>query len=147
VPNHPSESEIVLRIPGRSSTKQRPQFNPFMKVAFTPKANIINENDVRAIWREAGEPRIDDESAIEIVVEIFVERPKGHFRANGELNKKGLDNPVPRNKKPDIDNALKLVMDALNSRAYHDDVRIARAIVERKWGEWPVTIVKLRPYE
>lgn len=137
---------IVLRIAGQSSTKQRPRFNAFLGRAYTPKANIINENDVRAVWREAGEPRIEDDTAIEIAVTITVERPKSHFKANGKLSKKGQENPVPRNKKPDIDNALKLVLDALNTRAYHDDVRIARAVVERRWGDWPETVIVLKPF-
>src|SRR4051812_48414846 len=76
-------SEIVLRIAGQSSTKQRPRFNAFLGRAYTPAANIINENDVRAVWREAGEPRIEDDTAIEIAIIISVERPKSHFKADG----------------------------------------------------------------
>jgi Holliday junction resolvase RusA-like endonuclease len=139
-------SEIVLRIAGQSSTKQRPRFNAFLGRAYQPAANIINENDVRAVWREAGEPRIEDDTAIEIAIIISVERPKGHFKADGSLSKAGQENPVPRNKKPDLDNAAKLVFDALNTRAYHDDVRIAKAVVERRWGDWPETVIVLRPY-
>lgn len=133
---------IELRVAGRSTTKQRQRFDPRTKRAYTPPANTIGENDVRAIWREAGEPRLE-EGAVAIEVVITVMRPKGHFNSKGELNKKGLSMPFPSNKKPDLDNALKLVMDALNSRAYRDDVQICSATVRRVWGDWPETIIRL----
>ena len=136
---------IELRVAGRAQTKQRQRVDPRTKRAYTPPSNIINENDVRAVWREAGEPRIENDSAIGIALKIVVLRPQGHFKKNGELSSEGLRHPVPRNKKPDLDNALKLVMDALNSRAYKDDVQVARAYLERVWGEWPETIIKIWP--
>jgi Holliday junction resolvase RusA-like endonuclease len=132
---------IELHIAGRSTTKQRPRFDPRTKRAYTPPSNTIGENDVRAIWREAGEPRIDDDVAIAIRMVVRVCRPGGHFRKDGGLSMEGIRHPIPRNKKPDLDNAIKLVMDALNSRAYKDDVQVARILVEREWGHWPETIV------
>lgn len=132
---------IVLRIAGNANTKQRQRFDPRSKRAYTPKANIISENDVRAIWREAGEPRIEGKPAIRMLVVITVPRPSSHFNSKGELNKKGLEMPRPSNKKPDTDNAIKTIMDALNSRAYHDDVQVVEHAVVRDWGEWPATLV------
>lgn len=138
---------IELRVAGNSQTKQRQRFDPRTKRAYSPASNIINEGDVRQIWREAGEPRIEDETAIAIEVLIYVVRPKGHYNTKGDLSKKGLDNPIPRNKKPDCDNALKLVMDSLNSRAYKDDVLISDASVKRRWADWPVTVIRLYPVQ
>lgn len=137
---------IELRVAGKAQSKARQRFDPRTKRAYTPPSNIISENDVRAVWREAGEPRMQDDTALAIVIRITVVRPRGHFRKDRELSAEGLRNPVPRNKKPDVDNALKLVMDALNSRAYRDDVLIARAVVERVWGDWPETQIKISCY-
>lgn len=137
---------IELRVAGKASTKQRQRFDPRTRRAYTPPSNIISENDVRAVWREAGEPRVEDDTALAIEIMITTVRPQGHFRKNGNLSAKGLEHPIPRNKKPDVDNALKLVMDALNTRAYRDDVLIARALVERQWGEWPETRIRIYPY-
>lgn len=132
---------IRLRVPGKASTKQRQRFDPRTRRAYTPASNIISENDVRAIWREAGEPRFEGVPPIRIEISITVPRPSTHFNARGELNKKGRSMPLPSNKKPDVDNAGKLVMDALNSRAYKDDVQVCSLTVERHWGEWPVTAI------
>jgi Holliday junction resolvase RusA-like endonuclease len=137
---------IELHVAGKTATKGRARFGAGGQV-YTPPSNIISENDVRAVWREAGEPRIEDDIAIAIEVRITVVRPKGHFLKGGNLSAKGLEHPIPRNKKPDVDNALKLVMDALNTRAYRDDVLVARAIVERHWGEWPETRIRIYGYK
>ena len=89
-----------------------------------------------------GEPRLAD-GPIEIEVLLVVERPLGHFNTKGELNKKGREMPFPHNKKPDVDNAIKLVMDALNTRAYRDDVQVCKAAVMREWGDVAHTRIRL----
>jgi Holliday junction resolvase RusA-like endonuclease len=136
---------IDLKIAGKSSTKQRPRFNTQTGRTYTPSSNIISENDVRAVWREAGEPRISDDVAIHAYIKVSVLRPNSHFNTKGNLNKKGLHNPIPRNKKPDLDNSIKTLFDALNSRAYKDDVQIAALVCERVWGKWPETRIILSP--
>lgn len=133
-----------MRVAGNATGKARQRFDPRTRRAYSPPSNIIAEDDVRAVWREAGEPRIEDDTAIHIEVVIVVPRPNSHFKQNGELTALGQRHPIPRNKKPDLDNALKLVMDALNSRAYKDDVQIAKASVERCWGDWPETTIRLK---
>jgi Holliday junction resolvase RusA-like endonuclease len=137
---------IELKVAGQAHGKARQRFDPRTKRAYTPPSNIISENDVRAVWREAGEPRVEDDTAIAIEIRIAVVRPRGHLRKDGNLSAEGLRHPIPRNKKPDVDNALKLVMDALNSRAYRDDVLVAKALVERHWGEWPETRIRIYSY-
>lgn len=136
---------IVLRVAGKASGKARQRFDPRTRRAYTPPSNIISEGDVRAVWREAGEPRFEDDCAIELDVVVIVMRPDGHFRKDGSLSTEGLRYPVPRKQKPDLDNAIKLVMDALNTRAYRDDGRVAKVTAERRWGDWPETLITLRP--
>jgi Holliday junction resolvase RusA-like endonuclease len=46
-----------------------------------------------------------------------------------------------------VDNAMKLVMDAMNSRAYRDDVRICTGHVEKHWAEWPATKIRIYALE
>ena len=134
---------IRLRVEGKATTKQRQRFDPRTKRAYTPGSNIINEMDVRRVWEQEGKPRIEDKTAIAIDLTIVVARSDSHFRKNGELSAEGLRHPYPENKKPDVDNALKLVMDALNTRAYKDDVQIVKASVRRIWGEWPYTDIEI----
>jgi Holliday junction resolvase RusA-like endonuclease len=135
---------ILLDVPGSTKGKARQRFDPRTRRAYSPPSNIVSENDIRAVWREAGEPRIEGRVPLEIEVRIYVVRPKGHFKSDGAtLSKQGLENPRPI-KKPDTDNALKTVMDALNSRAYQDDVQVVDARVTRHWAKWPSTVIMIR---
>ena len=138
-----SVSEIRLRIEGPAEGKDRPRFNPFMKQVYTTKKTTTGEREIRAAWEEQGKPRLPDESALGLSVSIAVVRPGGHFKKDGSLSAEGERNPVPRKQKPDLDNAVKLIMDALNGRAYRDDVRVAQLHMWRSWAEWPFTEIRL----
>lgn len=136
---------ITLVIHGQPQGKERPKFNMKTGRTYTPNRTILAENNIRQVWREAGCPRIEDDVAIGIAVIVTVTRPRSHFKSNGQLSALGRRHPVPRTKKPDLDNVVKLVMDALNSHAYRDDVRVARIYCERVWGEWASTTIKIWP--
>lgn len=127
---------IRLTVDGQPEGKDRPRFGNGR--TFTTKKTLLAEGEIRRAWEEAGKPRLDD-GAINLIVKLYVSRPAGHYKANGDLSAEGLRNPYPAKQKPDVDNALKLVMDALNTRAWRDDVRVVRALVTRAWSEWPRT--------
>jgi Holliday junction resolvase RusA-like endonuclease len=55
-----------------------------------------------------------------LTVDCFVARPKSHLKADGSV--RASASPFPT--KPDVDNVLKAVMDALNGVAYPDDARL-----------------------
>lgn len=135
--------EFTIIVSGKPVGKGRPKFNRATGAAYTPTTTTVAEREIRQAWREADEPRMPDDVALGMEVVVSVERPKGHFKKNGELSAVGLRNPIPRNKKPDLDNVVKLIMDSLNSRAYRDDVLIARLTVDRKWSDWPSTSIRV----
>jgi Holliday junction resolvase RusA-like endonuclease len=128
--------EIHLTIDGKPEGKDRPRFGNGR--TFTTKKTLLAEGEIRRAWEQAGKPRLPD-GAIEIDVTLVVTRPGGHWKRDGQLSAEGLRNPYPAKQKPDVDNALKLIMDALNTRAWADDVRVVSATVRRIWGEWPRT--------
>lgn len=65
---------------------------------------------------------------------MLVQRRASHYNSMAELNTEGLRHPLPENRKPDVDNAAKLVMDALNKRAYKDDVQVTDARFRKRWS-------------
>lgn len=134
-------NEILLTIGGQPQGKGRPKFGQGR--AWTPKETKLAEGEVVRKWEEAGEPHLPDDTAIRLVLNMYVVRPGGHFKRDGTLSAEGLRCPRPFRSKPDVDNAIKLVMDALNKRAYKDDVRICSASIERYWAEWPYTEIEL----
>ncbi|MGH3264609.1 MAG: RusA family crossover junction endodeoxyribonuclease [Trebonia sp.] len=132
---------FVLRVPGPPGGKGRPRFDGRTRRTYTPPATVRREGAIVAAWRDVGEPRLPDDQALGIYLDVVVVRPASHWRRDGTLSAEGLRHPLPRTQKPDLDNAVKLVMDALNGRAYRDDVRVARLTAERMWGRWPETVV------
>lgn len=106
------------------------------------KDQKLAEGEVIRKWEEAGEPRLPD-VALRIELSLYIARPQSHFKMDGSLSAEGLRHNRPENKKPDVDNALKLVMDALNKRAYRDDVQIVEAVVERHWADWPASKIRI----
>lgn len=128
---------FTIVIPGKPTGKGRIRFNG--KQSFIDKATAQAERDVLGCWIDAGEPRLD--GPVQLLITLVIERPKGHFRKGGELAAEGLRHPYPENQKPDVDNALKLVMDALNGRAWRDDVQVVDVGINRQWGPRAETVI------
>lgn len=135
-------TEILLELSGRPEGKGRPRFGKAGRV-YTPKATKLAEGRIIDAWTNAGQPRLDGPVAVEVFLDVT--RPQGHFNTRGELNAAGRRKPHPT-AKPDVDNALKLVMDALNRRAYRDDVDVVSATVRRRWAfdGWECTTIIVR---
>lgn len=144
--------EIELWIAGEARGKARPRFNTKTGSTYKVKKDDNAEANVIAVWREGGERRIEEftereivlgdrvwtvdrvQQAVKLDILIMLRRPGSHYNSKGELNTNGYRHPLPENKKPDVDNAVKLIMDALNKRAYTDDVRVTDARQRRRWS-------------
>jgi Holliday junction resolvase RusA-like endonuclease len=122
---------IHLVMIGKPSGKGRPRFVKATGRTYTDEQTMSAEQRVVTEWMMAGQPRIDGPVHVQIVLEVA--RPKSHYRANGSLSAAGRRALVPV-RKPDLDNAAKLVMDALNGRAYRDDVEVVSLSVCRCWS-------------
>ena len=135
---------IRLELSGRPEGKGRPRFGKGGRV-FTPQATKLAEGRIIDAWTDAGQPRLDGPIRLGLLLEVA--RPKGHYTTKGTLSAEGKRKPRPTGKKPDVDNALKLVMDALNKRAYRDDVDVVEASVYRTWAPdgWERTVIRLEP--
>jgi Holliday junction resolvase RusA-like endonuclease len=133
-------SEFTLTVEGPPVGKDRPRFRvvapkgkrPFVHV-YTTKETEAAEEAFRTAWRESGSPVV--EGAFNVVVEAHCARPATHYLKDGySLSAEGRRHRYPENRKPDLDNVLKLVLDALNGHAYKDDVAAVYATARRHWG-------------
>ena len=59
--------------------------------------------------------------ALIMQVKFYFKRPKSHYNSKGKLK---MIAPTQHTKKPDIDNLLKFVLDALNKHLYVDDSQV-----------------------
>ena len=82
-------------------------------------------------------------SGVRIEVWCVFQRPPSHYKAAGKLREK-----APQWPRPDIDNLLKGVMDALKTAAaYEDDVVVVKGLVRKRYVSARVrahTVVRLR---
>lgn len=125
-------TSFTFTIPGKPTGKGRPRFSQGR--TYTPRDTVLAEQGIRAGWEDAGAVRLAD-GPVGLTVVVGVERPMAHFKRDGALSAEGLRNPYPSRKKPDVDNCLKLIMDALgNSRAWRDDVQVVSAQIARVWA-------------
>jgi Holliday junction resolvase RusA-like endonuclease len=111
--------------------------------SFTPDSTVMQERRVEAAWYEAGCPRIDGHLG---VVAIFgFGRPAGHLNTKGEVNAAGKRATPGRG---DLDNYLKLLLDALNHKAFEDDRKILSVDARKCWVASfviPYSKIVLRP--
>lgn len=124
---------IHFKVEGSPTGKGRHRTNLQTGRTYTPAKTASAEERVRAAWREAGSPSL--EGSLEMQVCATMQRPKGHYLKDGQtLSTEGLRHPWPI-KKPDLDNVLKLVADALNQCAYRDDSQVVMARLIRRWAK------------
>lgn len=124
-------SEIQLVIHGSPRGKGRPRFSRKTGRAYTPEATVSAEQRVQAEWIAAGRPELA--GPLELHVAAVMARPQNHWRLDGTLGKPGLRSEWPC-KRPDLDNHIKLVLDALNGQAFADDAQIVRCSAVKRWA-------------
>jgi len=121
---------IVVDLGGKKPpTKHRPRFGKGH--AYKTDANRDWENKIAHIWREKyGQCKLDGYLYLAVYVYFPVnKRDALKTKENKLLNK------LRPNKKPDADNTLKLVADALNGVAYTDDQQITTMYCTKRYDK------------
>lgn len=130
---------LTITIPGEMRGKGRPRFSTRngRPVAFTDSRTANAETWVRACAAGVvtGAPL---EGPISLRVEIGVPVPASWSKRK---RADALAGAVWPTAKPDLDNVLKLVGDALNGIVWRDDKQIVRAEVVRRYVEAPATVL------
>ena len=138
--------EIKFTIPGPPKGKQRPRICRVngRSMAYTPKGTIEYEKLVRASYTAVSKAKFERNLPLEISILALYPIPKYVSRKTKELMLNGYLFPT---KKPDADNVIKVILDALNGVAYRDDVQIYRVYLEKMYAEIPETKVLIKNYE
>lgn len=127
-------------IPGEPRGKGRPRFTRSGHT-YTPTETAEYEDMVRAIYmQQYGRQRISDETPIRMVISAFYKIPKS---ASKKKRSQMIEYKIRPTKKPDLDNIIKIVSDALNGIAYKDDTSIVEIKCCKSYSEEPKVIVKI----
>lgn len=112
-------------IPLKPFGKQRPVI--VNKNAFTPKKTLYYEKYIKNLFFLLYGNRKKILGSFKITINSFFVIPK--------TQKKGVCLGDFFDKKPDIDNICKIVLDALNGLAYEDDAKCVGLVAEKKYGD------------
>jgi len=136
-------SAYEFTIPGPPVGKGRPRMTARHGIArsYTPAKTVAYEQLVREAWLHAGSHAVfPPDVPLWVWVHAWFAVPKSASKARrAALLDRGWCL-----KKPDGDNILKVVTDALNGIAYHDDAQVVDARVLKRYtdGE-PRVVVKI----
>lgn len=135
---------IFLEIPGVPMGKQRPRHNRYTNATYTPEKTKMCEAEIVIAYRKKySSYKFPKGSFIEMTVYAYVPIPK---KTPKTVREKMLSHTIMPTVKPDGDNILKLVADALNGTAYDDDRQLVKMTVSKYYSEEPKTLIFLQEY-
>lgn len=126
----------VFTVAGAPEGKARPRFrciNGHVQT-YTPKGTVRYEDKVTLAYRLSYHGAEPFGGAVILRIMAYYPIPQSWTKKRRELAAAGHLLPVV---KPDMDNVMKAVMDALNGIAYKDDKQIVEAVVCKRYGEPP----------
>lgn len=141
---------IRFTIPGTPKGKGRPRFARVGKYVrtYTPEETANYENLVKLMYQEAARgKRFADDDMLDMRVIAYFEIPVSTSKKRRKLMLEHKERPTV---KPDLDNIIKVVKDALNGVAYKDDKFVVDEQTRKFYSEKPrvdVTIRRVSPGE
>ena len=123
---------------GECVGKKRPKFSRqgnFVRT-YTPEATANYETLVRLsfVQENPNFKTIEKDIPLTCIITIYKGIPKSVSKKKKTMM---LNEVIRPTSKPDIDNSVKSIFDALNGVAYHDDSQIVDLSVRKVYGETP----------
>jgi Holliday junction resolvase RusA-like endonuclease len=154
--------EVRFSIPGEPTGKGRPRTNVmYSEKGFvdkktgktrntlvnevTPQKTVNYEKLVKAVYAdECDNYYFPDGSMLDLRIKAFYGIPKSKSKKDKERMRKRLLRPT---KKPDMDNVVKIIADALNKIAYKDDTQIVDCQCRKFYADDPRVEVSIKTVE
>lgn len=133
------EFEVVGDIKG----KARPRVNTYTGTAYTPTPTKDYENLIKQYFKIKYPRYVPLNGRVRIKISAIFDVPKSTTKRDRVLIEEGKLSPT---KKPDIDNIVKIVLDALNKMAFKDDNQITKLEVEKVYGQEEKIVVRVEEY-
>lgn len=112
-----------------------------MSMTYTPDKTVAYEELVRLRYKAASQGfRFADDAQLAMQITAFYPVPKSKSK---RIKANMLAGAMRPTKKPDCDNVIKIICDALNELAYKDDAQIVVTQMSKYYGEVPKTLVKI----
>ena len=126
---------IHFEIPGEPQGKGRPRFSSKTMRTYTPTQTANYENLGKVVYQQASDGfQFADDAMLTMVITAHYSIPKSASKKKALMM---VSEKIKPTKKPDIDNIVKVIADALNKIAYRDDSQIVRCTVEKRYSHKP----------
>lgn len=100
---------------------------------YTPgTADLWKAQVSQAVAAQVGAPLGE---GVSLGLEFYLPRPKGHYRTGKHASQLRPDAPRRPTRKPDIDNLVKAVLDALRGIAWTDDCQVVTLTTSKRWAD------------
>lgn len=117
---------------GEPQGKARPRFNSKTKSTYTLGKTVQYENKIMTAYLNAGGNKFDSAVCITIVASFGIPKSTSNVKRC-----KMLTCEILPEKRPDIDNIVKAVLDGLNGVAYADDKQVTDLFVIKRYSNNP----------
>ncbi len=125
---------IQFVVEGEPKGKERPRFCHNGQI-YTPKQTTTYEQQIIFdYYKQCGNVKFEENSQLELFVRAYYKIPKS---ASKKKRIAMLCEEIRPTKKPDGDNILKAVADALNGVCYKDDKSIVKMSIEKFYSDMP----------
>lgn len=132
-----------FEVPSKIIGKGRPRLNSYTGQVYTPTRTKDYEQLVQQYFMIKYPGYKTLEGRIKVTITAFFEIPKS---TNKTLKNQMLENKISPTKKPDIDNIVKIILDAMNKMAFKDDTQITKIEVEKIYNEQEKIFVRIEEY-
>ncbi len=132
--------EIRFTVMGEPQGKARPRFSFKTGKTYTPKNTKDYENHVKS-YASLLNRKFNRNIPLEVNIKAYYKMPASTSKkvkiqmANGEI--------LPT-KKPDCDNVIKIILDALNGVLYEDDAQVCRVNFEKLYSDKPCVSISIK---
>lgn len=135
--------KIEFKIFGIPQGKARPRVCRinWKSVTYTPKKTVEYERLIRASYNSVSNFKFKESIPLEMNIIALFPIPKSTSKKIKFLM---LGGEILPTKKPDSDNIIKAICDALNGIAYEDDKQICRVYFEKKYCQFPCIKVEIK---
>ena len=139
--------ELKFTIRGEPKGKGRPKFSRQGNIVrtYTPDATANYENYVKMeYWNQCGQRMFTKGGQLDMRLTAYFAIPASTSKKRQQLMRDKVIRPT---KKPDMDNIIKIIADALNGIAYYDDSQIVDTAVRKFYSDEPRVVVKISEVE
>ena len=136
--------KVKFTVLGEPAGKGRPRFRsvgPYVKT-YTPEKTVSYENLVKLEYRrQCNDFKFEDGVPLDLRITAYYSIPKSTSKKKRVLMEQFK---IRSMKKPDNDNIVKVVQDALSLVAYHDDVQVVDCQLRKFYSENPRVVVTIQ---